>query len=80
MAKGIIMTDLETIKNMLIKSNITFEEQYTKINEKGFLTGGRSAVPQFDGVVLIVYGGYMGFYSMLSFTADGALYDVEAFE
>ena len=60
------MTDLETMKAMLIKAGIDFNEE--------------TVVVPLPRTHLTIEGGYSGFYSILSFNPDDSLEDVEAYE
>jgi len=60
------MTDKETIIEMLQRAGIEFsmERSGSKLNE----------------TVIIVCGGYVGFYSVFTFNAEGSLSNLEAYE
>ena len=62
------MSDLETMKEMLTRSNIEF-----RIHE----AHGTGPDPRAH---LYVDGGYHGFYTIFDFKKDGSLASVEAYE
>lgn len=58
------MNDLETLKKMLEKANIKYEED--------------NGNP--DNPVLVVEGGYSGFVTEFTFNQEGELYTIGAYE
>jgi len=62
------MTDLETIKEMLGRAKIKYEQTGTT----------REGLP--DGTAITVWGGYSGFYTDLTFDGNGQLLEIGAWE
>tara|TARA_Y100001973_G_C5160264_1_gene313139 strand:- start:409 stop:597 length:189 start_codon:yes stop_codon:yes gene_type:complete len=62
------MNDLETMKEMLTRSNIEYDIYYAH---------GMEDDPRAH---LTVNGGYHGFYTIFKFEEDGSLASVEAYE
>jgi hypothetical protein len=69
------VTDLETMKAMLTRAKIEFEE-----TTEAPRIAARPADDEPAKIILQIEDGYPGFYSRVSFSLDGALTDFEAFE
>lgn len=69
------MNDRETLKTMLYKSKIKFHQQGDDVPDDATWYGRIT-----DKNVIIVQGGYVGFFSEFKFDDGGNLVSVEAYE
>lgn len=71
------MTDLETMRAMLRRAGIEFEETTRRTRE--FLVGEETEAP-IEAYEIRIERGYPYFYTLMTFSPDGALQNVEAYE
>lgn len=69
------MNDLETMRAMLARAGIEFEEAKTEP-----VIAKRPADDKPSTIQLRIERGYPTFYTMMTFDLDGKLLDVEAYE
>jgi hypothetical protein len=74
------MSDLDVMREMLTRASVPFTENRTAAYD-GALTPRERLVIGVDGIELKLKDlGYMGFYTLLKFSTDGALLGVYSLE